>query len=334
MKHVKADFSKLELVDCLYHRTYMTFPDATLEVTVNGVKQQYRIRKRAANRDKLYHSKGLKAVLVVYDGIVLAYEILKEGLRNTDVNLANLQTMMRDEQDDWYFDNERFYQLNAKPSNTFISIQCINVIDPLHLTYSSTIEVISNDCFAITHEGQLLLQTPPISTKLKEKNKKFLLLDQEQDLMYISLTALLKICNTATKLYGGDVIEEFDIPQYMIRHKTVNLSKMPPYVRDNSTTALKPYEAIAYLLGLIYKETDNANTLKLLKVLRNICSFGVINITSTLKENVFKDKKLEIRKIDLQSILNQTEENTALMEHNDLEFELTDDHTDEHSDEE
>lgn len=301
MKHVKADFSKLELVPCLYHRTYMTFPDATLQVSIDGVKKEYRIRKRAAKRDNLYHSKGLNCVLVVYEGIVLAYEIVKESVPATTLNMTNLMSFA---DEDWYFDNERFYQLNARPSTNFVTIQEVNVIDPIHLTFSTSIDVVVNDCFVVSHEGKVLLQTTPVSTTLEDKNKKFLLLDTEQDLMYVSLSTLLKLCSTVTKIYGGDAIEEFDIPQYMIRHKTVNLAKLPPYVRDNSTTNLKPYEAISYILGLVYKESNIAHNIALLKVLKNMCTFGITNISSTLEENVYKDKKIELRKIDLNGLLN------------------------------
>ena len=120
MNHVKADFSKIELVQCLYHRTYMTFPDATLQVSIDGVKKEYRIRKRAAKRDNLYHSAGLKCVLVVYDGIVLAYEIIKTDIPATTLNIQNL---MQYANEDWYFDHERFYKLDTHASSNFISIQ-------------------------------------------------------------------------------------------------------------------------------------------------------------------------------------------------------------------
>lgn len=301
MNHVKADLSKIELVPCLYHRTYQTFPDATLQVSIDGVKKEYRIRKRAAKRDNLYHSNGLKCMLVVYDGVVLAYEIIKSDSPATLQNISNLEQFKNQ---DWYFDNERFYQLNTVPSRDFISIQELNVIDPIHLTYSTTVEIVQNDCFVVSHEGKVLLQTPPVSTTLENKNEKFLLLDTEQDLMYVSLSTLLKLCSAVTKIYGGDAIEEFDIPQYMIRHKTVNLAKLPPYVRDNSTTNLKPYEAISYILGLVYKESNMAHNIALLKVLKNMCTFGITNISNTLEENVYKDKKVELRKIDLNGLLN------------------------------
>lgn len=299
MNHVKADLSKIELIPCLYHRTYMTFPDATLQVSIDGVKKEYRIRKRAAKRDNLYHSNGLKCMLVVYDNVVLAYEIIKSDQPATPQNILNLE---RFKNENWYFDNERFYQLNAAPSRDFISIQEVNVIDPIHLTFSTTVEVVQNDCFVITKDNEILLQTPPVSTTLENNNKKFLLLDTEQDKMYLSLTAILKMCNTVSRLYGGESIERFDIPQYMIRHKTVNLAKLPPYVRDNSSTNLKPFEAISYLLGLIYKEKNAANILILMKNLRSLCTFGITNISNTLHENVYKEKKIEIKKIDFEAL--------------------------------
>lgn len=317
MNHVKADFSKIELVQCLYHRTYQTFPDATLQVSIDGVKKEYRIRKRAAKRDNLYHSAGLNCVLVVYDGIVLAYEIIKSDIPATTLNIQNL---MQYANEDWYFDRERFYKLDTHASSKFISIQQLSVIDPIHLTYSSTIAIVENDCFVVCQNHQIILQTPPISTTLEKKEKAFLLLDNEQEKMYLSLTALLKMCNVVSRLYGGEAIEQFDIPQYMIRHKTVNLAKLPQYVRDNSTTALKPVEAISYLLGLIHKETDSNNVVALTKVLRTMCVIGITNVDNTRSENVYKDKKIELKKINFDDLIGKYDEDdqTLIDENNHI----------------
>lgn len=294
MNHLKANLENIQLIKCKYHRTYQSFPDATLTVSIDGIKQEFRIRKRAATRDQLYHSAGLNCTLVVYDGIVLAYEIIKSDVSNTELNIENLKQYYND---DWYFDGEKFYQLDATPSKDFLSITEITVLDPIHLTYAKSIDTIANDTFIICQNNQILLQSPPIASTLDKNNKKFLLTDKDQDKMFLSLSALLKMCETVTKIYGGESIEQFDLPQYMIRHKTVNLAKLPPAVRDQSTTMVTPIEAITYMLGLIHRQNDIAHIRSIMKVLKVLCRFGIVNIDTNKSENIYKDKPIELKKI-------------------------------------
>lgn len=294
MKHLKANLENIQLIKCKYHRTYQSFPDATLTVSIDEIKQEFRIRKRAATRDQLYHSNGLNCTLVVYDGIVLAYEIINSDVSNTEINIENLKPHYNE---DWYFDGEKFYCLDARSSSEFLSINEISVIDPIHLTYAKSIEPIVNDAFIICQDNQILLQSPPISASLDKNNKKFLLTDKDQEKMFLSLSALLKMCETVTKIYGGESIEQFDLPQYMIRHKTVNLSKLPPDVRDQSTTMVTPIEAITYMLGLINRQDDIMHIRSIMKVLKVLCRFGIVNVDTNKAENIYKDKPIELKKI-------------------------------------
>ena len=136
MQHKIADLSKLEVITCLYHRVFFTQPHPTLHVTVNGEHKEYCIRYRAARKDKLYHAKGLPAVLIVYDGIVLAYEIHnKDDVPAAIQNIRNLNNMIESGQidsDGWYFDTEKFYRLDAKRGSSLLTIQDISVLDPIH----------------------------------------------------------------------------------------------------------------------------------------------------------------------------------------------------------
>lgn len=94
MKHTPADLTKIEIIDCLYHRTFMSNPPI-LHVTVNGEKKEYEIRHKAAKRDKFYHSQGLNCVLVVYDNVVLAYEIFaRDEASSTRHNSDVLQRLL------------------------------------------------------------------------------------------------------------------------------------------------------------------------------------------------------------------------------------------------
>lgn len=305
MKHIKADLSKIEIVDCLYHRTYMTVPYPTLHVTVNGQHKEYHIRKRAASRDKLYHKKGLPSVLVVYDGIVLAYEIIKDGVAASHHNFNRLLDQLEKHtiSDDWYFDGEKFYQLTAVPSVDFISIQSVSIIDPVHITYSSSIEPVVNDVLVISHEGNVLVQTSPITGSLESKAERINLLDKMPTNSFVSLSALLTICHYIAKMYDPSEIEKFDITQYMIRHKTVNLAKLPPYVKDNSSTNVMPIEMATYLLGLLYREMEHENCKKLMYCIKMLCRSGIINIKNSLAENVYTDKPVELVEVNFSKYL-------------------------------
>lgn len=301
MRHTKADLFNIELIDCLYHRTYMT-SEPTLVVSIDGEMMQYKVRRRAAKRDALYHKKGLKCCLVVYNGYVLAYEIIKFGGSASERNISILKALIENgdvSKDDWYFDSEKFYKLDAAVSDQFLDYTPISVIDPIHFTYESSIEVIENDCFIISQNGNILIQSPPIQGSLEVRNKKFLITDNEQDIYYLNLSALLKMCNVVSKLYGSDEIEKFDLPQYMLRHKTVNIAKLPPYVKDNSTTALSPSDAISYLMGLMNKESKLSNIVKLVKLIKMIIRGGIFNSTLSEENNVYKDKQINIIKLDL-----------------------------------
>lgn len=291
MKHVKADFSKLEIVDCVYHRTYMTHVNPTLLVSIDGEKKEFSIRKRAVHNDRLYHQEGLSCKLVVYNGYVLSYAVLD----NANNILSNIKIAEEIAKGDWYFDNEKFYQLNAKTDPEFISVQPINVIDPVHFSYYKTISIIKNDAFVICKDNKILLQTSPISGSLNQNKKS--ILDNSQNDMFLCLNSLLRLCTLVSKLYGDEEIEKFDIPQYMIRHKTVNLSNLPVPVKKLSTTYVKPLDAISYVLGLIYKEKNHDSNRKLMKMLKHIIRNGIIDARNNESENVYLDKPIELKSL-------------------------------------
>lgn len=292
MIHKEADLSKIHVVKCLYHRTFMTVPHPTLVVTVDGEHREYNIRYKAATKDKLYHVEGLPCTLVMYDDVVLAYEIHKTNSASS-MNLRILNASLESGQIDssgWYFDGEKFYKLNGVKSTSFISLQNIYVIDPIHLTYETSIEVIENSCFVISSEKEILFQTTPIATDLSWKKHLLGLNETENHSMYINLNYLLKICDKISKLYGPEMIEKFDVSQYMIRHNTVNLRKLPKNVLDNSTTYLTPLEAISYICGLAYKESNYEKCMELMKTLKQVVRSGIINATHSDAKNVYLSK--------------------------------------------
>lgn len=298
--HIKANLHNIKLVECLYHRTYMTVNMATLEVSIDGVKHSYKIRNRAAKRDALYHSNGIKCILVTYDDIVLAYEIIKDDAPASPTNMMNIITQYGND-DDWYFDTERFYKLDATPSDKFFSLSPVSAIDPIHITYSSSADVVFNDAFIICKDNKIIYQSHPIRSDMERLNKKYLLTDMHQDVMYLTLGSLLKVCRDVSNIYGGEEIERFDLPQYMIRFKTVNLSKLPVNVKEQAATNVKPFEIIIYLLGLVSREKDSHNAIKLTKLIRHVCSFGIINYKITDQQNVFKEKTIEIKRVEIKS---------------------------------
>src|SRR5690606_32032005 len=118
----------------------------------------------------------------------------------------------QDLNDGWYFDNEKFYRLDAKPSENFVDTQMTRYIDPIHLTYSNSIDITHTDVILITKDNSVLIQTPPISNTLDRRASSHNLFKIDQDINFVSLSCLLNICDSLTKLYGGEIIERFDIP--------------------------------------------------------------------------------------------------------------------------
>ena len=312
MQHKIADLSKLEVITCLYHRAFFTQPHPTLHVTVNGEHKEYCIRYRAARKDKLYHAKGLPAVLIVYDGIVLAYEIYnKDDVPAAIQNIRNLNVMIESGQidsDGWYFDTEKFYRLDAKRGSSLLTIQDISVLDPIHLTYTSTIEVITNAAFVITNNDKVVFQSSPVASNLTgyKEDKLNIHGDSSTNSMFLSLNYLLKLCDTIVKIYGHDEIEKFDISQYILRHKTVNLRKLPLNVLDNSTTNVTPKEAILYLCGLIHRESDFDTCITLLKTLKTIIRGGIVNANNSDSKNVYLS---EIKMHNISHLIHIDEKN-------------------------
>ena len=304
MIHKIADLSKLKVIAALYHRTFMTNPNPTLVVTVDGKKQEFFIRWRAASRDKLYHSNGLPCILIVYDDTVLAYEIIKDSSPATHRNIENLANI---NQDGWHFDGEKFYRLDAIPvasmKNEFIAYAYCTVIDPIMLTYSSTIEEITDYCIVVQKDGEVLVQTPPIAGNLDSKNTQLSLFDAVQTDYYVNLSCLLKTCEALSRMYGGESIEVFDIPYYMIRHHTVNLTKLSIFVKDSSTTLLRPVEMISYLVGRLDKENDFNNAITLVKLIRRICRGGVVRASIADTVNVYTDKQVKL--VDINAVINK-----------------------------
>lgn len=302
MQHKIADLSKLEVITCLYHRVFFTHPHPTLHVTVNGEHKEYFIRYRAAKKDKLYHAKGLPSVLIVYDGIVLAYEVYSGNeIPAAVININNLKNMIESgtiQSTGWYFDTEKFYRLDAKKASTLLTVQDISILDPIHLTYTSTIEVINNAAFVITNNNEVVFQSPPVASNLigYKEDKLNIHGDDKTNSMFLSLNYLLKMCDTIVKIYGHDEIEKFDISQYILRHKTVNLRKLPLNVLDNSTTNVTPKEAILYLCGLIHRESNFVTCISLLKMLKTIIRGGIVNANNSDAKNVY------LSEIKMQSI--------------------------------
>lgn len=321
MNHLAADMSKIEIVECLYHRTYMTHPLPTLHVSINGEYKEYNIRWRATKRDNLYHSKGLPCVLIVYEGIVLAYELVLEGNRNSVYNIHNLHALLErhDLQDGWYFDYEKFYRIDAVPGKEFIGTQMTRYIDPIHLTYSNSIDITHTDVIVVTANDEVVIQSPPISNSLDRKSEAWNLFTIDQDVNYVSLACLLNICNSITKMYGGEIIERFDIPQYMIRHKTVNLANLPKYVKDNSSTSEKPVTMLSYIMGLMLKETSFDNVRELTRLLKMICRTGVVDVRDTKSENIYKEP-ITMQKINLRERMAKIEARLAAHNNDETDF--------------
>lgn len=303
MIHKIADLSKISILNCLYHRTFMTVPYPTLLVSIDGEQKEFHIRYKAATKDKLYHTKGLPCTLVIYDGIVLAYEIHNESSAVSQ-NLNNLTASLESgqiEKDGWYFDGEKFYQLTGISSSEFVSLQNMPVIDPIHFTYESSIGIIENSCFVISSGNEIIFQTPPIATDLSWKKDLLGLSETTDHSMYINLNYLLKICDKVSKIYGPEMIERFDISQYMLRHKTVNLRKLPKNVLDNSTSYLTPVEAISYMCGLAYKENNHEKCLDIIKTLKQVVRSGIINARHSDAKNVFLEK---VNLVDISERIN------------------------------
>ena len=304
MKHLEVDFLKLHTVKCKYHRIYNTSPYHTLLVSIDGVKKEYTVRKRTSKLDKIYHSRGIDCILVVYDDIVLSFELLdrdhKDGeLTNSERNVHLIHQNYRNDKT-WYFDSVKFYQLDGliKPSDNFVSEQTCNLIDPVHLTYS-TFDVVKSSVFVITHKGNVLVCSTPFTKSYKFAKYHSILLDSEQEQYYLNLTTLLAICDTVSKLYGQEEIEKFDIPQYMIRHQTINICRLSVYIKDNSSTYVKPVEAISYVMSLLYREDNHDSIVKLSKLLKMIVRTGFIDINSNDVSRVYKSGTTDIPLIEM-----------------------------------
>lgn len=305
MIHKPADLSKIKVIECLYHRTFMKVPYPVLNVTLDGENKEFYIRYRAAKKDKIYHKEGLPCTLIMYDDVVLAYELHNENsVANSRKNIINLKDMIAHgtiNPDGWYFDEEKFYRLNAEFQNEFVAHSNTTVLDPTHLTNSETIFTIENSCFVVSYKEKVILQTPPISTDLSWKLDQIGLKKNDNAAMYVNLNYLLKICDVVSKIYGPEEIEKFDISQYMIRHKTVNLRKLPKNVLDNSTTYLTPLEAISYLCGILYKEENFENCMQIVKCLKQVVRSGIVNAKHSDSDNVYLS---EIELHDISTLIN------------------------------
>lgn len=297
MKHIKADLNQITVVEALYHRTYMKIPLSVLRVTINGQIQDFEVDRRVAKRDRFYHESGLPCKLLCYAGKVIAYVITSYDKDNVNVFEHNLEALRADQSimaKEWYFDGIGFYGLQDKPSEKFISVTSVDYIDPVVLSYHETFNsILSIDCFLVCKDGQIYTQTRPVHRMLGHYDTINGLTTEIKE-NFVSLEGMLRVCQIMSRLYGSEEIEKFDIPQYMITYKTVNLRKLPLYIRENVPSTIHPNEMIAYLLGKMYKETNESNISELTFLIRYFAKFGTVDINkSNLSEIIISPVTLK-----------------------------------------
>lgn len=315
MNHVKADASKVKVIDCLYHKSYRSFPYPRVVLTINGEVTELQIPSKLI-KDRTYYQKGVKCKVIMYGDLVIAYELKKHYDEESDdfefTVERNMKTLITElKHDDWYFDGELFYRLGKSTGpidGSMLGIIQQEIINPVHMGYEVGFSRVYNDAIGVYEHQQeydhfsLIMQSPPLFIDLENrfyKTQPYFVSDDKQG-YYLTLSALLRICHYISQMYGPEEIEVFDLPQYMVRHNTVNLPKLPTYVKENSMSYLKPYESVLYLLGKLKTETKLENILELKKLLKYVISYGVVNTKILESNNVFKVNQSEIPLIKVE----------------------------------
>lgn len=257
-------------------------------------------RRYCTGMKETYYAKPIPIAVLWYGDDALGFEEIETEFVNGEYTeythnvIGNLEHFKQQFTGQWYFDGEFMYTLevtqseNRLDSRNFFKLMNIPAFQPTVL-FTSKYEGVS------MYHGVMCMDvmSPPLwgtidsismtGTYLIDGD----MLDKMDARATVSLQGLLKTCTVSSKLFGPESTECFDLPLYMIAHKTVNLPSLSNAVKSTSPSGITFSDALAWHIGKFYKCDCYTMVKSIKRNLKYIASYAMVKRDTLEHDNIF-----------------------------------------------
>lgn len=210
---------------------------------------------------------------------------------------------------DWWFDGRYMYRFpqgayQAVVNGRFLSsdghfraINCI-AVDFGDLELQSKVEIEEQRvCVAFVADTGDYALTPPVwktfdignrTTDSKTKQQRFDF-DEFDQRMAININFALKAGHDLANVFGHLIAEPLELPDLMVRMRTVNLPSIHPDIKATTAIHLSFKNSMAWLIGLLARTDTLDGYLTLRNLLKYLISKGVVRKDALDSSRVFRD---------------------------------------------
>lgn len=249
----------------------------------------------------------ITTAIIQYDNIVVALELYNaiiedipstEWISQSEKNIRKvLYKLENTDSDSWYIDGMYVYQI---PNNLNSIIK-----DAEKLSYDGKFRSYEVDAFSLKHlhmhgkymslarhllmyvadNGEVAL-TPPIWKDLDKIAGRQLersggqgvnkyRFDNINELLSVNLNFALYSAKELSKIFGYEIIAPLQLPEMMVRLKTINLPKVPAEVKATFNIGMPFTHAVAWLIGLMRDAKNISDFIVMRAVLKYLTSKGI-----------------------------------------------------------
>lgn len=301
--HYKFDINKIHITSEKMYRA-AAHMGGKVYVDKEGISHSINMPARFTRPYKeMYFAVPRNINILWYGNDALAFEMLQDddGNIKTSELQANIDHMKENIEGTWYFDGVLIYSLDhVNPSDDkihstdFFRKVRIGTFNPTNLF----LERFVHDSYSY-YDGIICknIISPPLWAEMERlaqrgESASTLLLDAIDEHHVINLQGLLKICELTSDLFGEQSIECFDLPSYMIYHKTVNLPSLSKSVKKTSPSGLLFSSMLAFMMGK-FSKSDSYEHIKQLKVMiKFIGGHCIVSKTALDNSEIFVDGEI------------------------------------------
>jgi hypothetical protein len=210
--------------------------------------------------------------------------------------------------DDWWFDGRYMYRFSRgiehavehgrwlSKDGQFRAVECIAVdFNDLELQSKVSLEEKRTCVVFIATTGDFAL-TPPVwktfdivertsDVKTKVTTQRFDF-DEFDDKMALNISFAIKAGQELTDVFGHSIVEPLELPDLMVRMRTVNLPAIDGNIKATTPIHLSFKHAIAWLIGLLAQCETLDGYLTLRNLLKYLISKGV------MRKDIFESSRL------------------------------------------
>lgn len=266
----------------------------------------------------------IETAIVQYDGVVVNLELHKSldwadkdeqepWISRSELNIQrDLDNLTSDDRGTWCIDGQMVFRVpldltevvreskklsqNGKFRAWEIegySLQHLHIAGPY---YKHTRQILLYQA----DNGEIVL-TPPVwksltsigAGRLDKIEEAFetdeLPIDKIDRFLSVNLSFALYAAKEVSKMYGYKVIAPLQLPELMIRLKTINLPRVPKDVKNTFDIGLPFTHALAWLIGLMKRADSLDDFIKMRAIFKYLTSKGIFHSNMFDTTNVFVD---------------------------------------------